>query len=153
MIHKRLNLKWFCFSQVNAVNKEILLLMKEAGCYNIGFGIESSDETILKRMGKPLKPERALKVLNTANEIGLKTQAFYIFGTPGETKEQMEKTHKAFIDKFESKLDSLAFSTEGFYEFDQDLVNLKIVHSEAKKDVPLEKEPFWKKIFSRFRKK
>jgi hypothetical protein len=68
-------------------------------------------------------------------------------------KEQMEKTHKAFVNKFESKLDSLAFSTEGFYEFDQDLVNLKIVHNEAKKDVPLEKEPFWKKIFSRFRRK
>ncbi|NHJ39415.1 MAG: hypothetical protein FK731_05225 [Asgard group archaeon] len=68
-------------------------------------------------------------------------------------KEQLEKTHKAFIDKFESKLDSLAFSTEGFYEFDQDLVKLNIVHNGAKKDVPLEKEPFWKKILSHFRRK
>lgn len=68
-------------------------------------------------------------------------------------KKQLEKTHKAFIDKFESQLDSLTFSTEGFYEFGQDLINLKIVHNEAKKDVPLEKEPFWRKILSHFRKK
>lgn len=94
MIKKGLGLKWFCFAQVNTVNKEILKLMKQAGCYNIGFGVESADEEILKKMGKPIKPEQALKTIRTANEIGLKTQAFYIFGTPGETKEQMERTIK-----------------------------------------------------------
>jgi len=94
MIKKRFGLKWFCFAQVNTVNKEILKLMKEAGCYNIAFGVESADEEILKKMGKPIKSEDALKAIRTANEVGLKTQAFYIFGTPGETKEQMEKTIK-----------------------------------------------------------
>jgi anaerobic magnesium-protoporphyrin IX monomethyl ester cyclase len=92
MIEKRLNLKWFCFSQVNVVNKEILALMKKAGCYNIGFGVESSNVEILKQMGKPIKPEKALEAIRTANSIGMKTQAFYIFGSPGETKEQMEDT-------------------------------------------------------------
>jgi anaerobic magnesium-protoporphyrin IX monomethyl ester cyclase len=94
MIKKKLNLKWFCFSQVNTVNKESLKLMKEAGCFSIGFGVESSDEMILRNMGKNIKPEQALKTINIANKIGLKTQAFYIFGSPGETKEQMQKTIK-----------------------------------------------------------
>jgi len=103
MIKKKLGLKWFCFAQVNTVNKEILKLMKEAGCYNIAFGVESADEEILKKMGKPIKPEQALKAIRTANEVGLKTQAFYIFGMPGETKEQMEKTIK-FAKKVKATL-------------------------------------------------
>lgn len=92
MIDKRLNLAWFCFSQVNTVNKEILKMMKQAGCYNIGFGVESSEKDILKKMGKNIRPEQALGAVREANKLGIKTQAFYIFGTPGETKEQMERT-------------------------------------------------------------
>jgi anaerobic magnesium-protoporphyrin IX monomethyl ester cyclase len=92
MIDRKLNLAWFCFSQVTTVNKEILELMKAAGCYSIGFGIESADEEILKKMGKPITPEKAKETVRTANKLGLKTQAFYILGSPGETSAQMEKT-------------------------------------------------------------
>jgi radical SAM superfamily enzyme YgiQ (UPF0313 family) len=103
MIERKLNLEWFCFSQVTVVDKEILALMKRAGCYNIGFGVESADESILKWMGKPIKPERALEAVRTANQAGLKTQAFYIFGSPGETREQMERTI-AFADRVNATL-------------------------------------------------
>jgi anaerobic magnesium-protoporphyrin IX monomethyl ester cyclase len=92
MIDRKLNLSWFCFSQVTTVNKEILELMKKAGCYSIGFGIESADESILKKMGKPIKPEKARETVTIANKVGLKTQAFYIIGSPGETEQQMKET-------------------------------------------------------------
>jgi anaerobic magnesium-protoporphyrin IX monomethyl ester cyclase len=92
MINKKLNLSWFCFSQVTTVNREILELMKAAGCYSIGFGIESADAAILKQMGKPITPEKAKETVKTSNKLGLKTQAFYILGSPGETRTQMEKT-------------------------------------------------------------
>ena len=92
MIDSRLRLIWFCFSQVNTVNKEILLMMKKAGCYNIGFGIESANEDILKKLGKSIKPEKAVETVKLARDIGMKTQAFYIFGTIGETKQQMKET-------------------------------------------------------------
>ena len=94
MIDKRLNLKWFCFAQVTTVNREILSLMKKAGCYSIGFGLESSNEDILKRMGKPISPAKAKKAVEIANQLGFKTQTFYIVGSPGETKKQMLDTIK-----------------------------------------------------------
>ncbi|MCX8069945.1 MAG: B12-binding domain-containing radical SAM protein [Thermodesulfovibrionales bacterium] len=92
MIRRRMNLKWFCFAQVNTVNKETLNLMKRAGCYSIGFGVESAEPEILKRMGKPINLERAVETIKIANSLGIKTQAFYIFGNPYETKEQMLNT-------------------------------------------------------------
>jgi radical SAM superfamily enzyme YgiQ (UPF0313 family) len=92
MIDARLNLEWFCFSQVNVVDREILTMMKKAGCYSIGFGVESANPEILKAMGKPIRPEDAVTAVRVANEVGMKTQAFYVLGMPGETREQMEQT-------------------------------------------------------------
>ncbi|MCK4785461.1 MAG: cobalamin-dependent protein, partial [Desulfobacteraceae bacterium] len=43
MIEEHINLQWFCFSQVTVVNPEVLSLIKRAGCYNIGFGVESAE--------------------------------------------------------------------------------------------------------------
>lgn len=94
MISKKLNLKWFCFAQVSTVNRQILSLMKKAGCYSIGFGLESSNLEILKRMGKPISTSMAKEIVKTANQIGFKTQTFYIVGSPGETRTQMLDTMK-----------------------------------------------------------
>ncbi|MFH2068559.1 MAG: radical SAM protein [Candidatus Omnitrophota bacterium] len=94
MIDRKLRLAWFCFSQTGAVNRGLLKLMKKAGCYNIGFGIESSDEAILKKMGKNILPAKAKETVRIASGLGLKTQTFYIIGSPGETKEQMNNTIK-----------------------------------------------------------
>lgn len=94
MIDKKLDLKWFCFAHVNTVNREILSLMKKAGCYNIGFGLESSNEEILKRMGKPISPAKSKETIKIANQLGFKTQTFYIVGSPGETRTQMLDTIK-----------------------------------------------------------
>lgn len=92
MIRESLGLKWFCFSQVSAIDRETLKLMKRAGCYNIGFGVESSDPAVLRNMGKNISPDAALKAVRDARSLGIKTQAFYVFGTPGETISQMRDT-------------------------------------------------------------
>jgi len=94
MIDKKLNLAWFCFAQVTTVDRDILGLMRKAGCYSIGFGVESSNEDVLKRMGKPISPAKSKETVKIANQVGLKTQAFYIVGSPGETRTQMFDTVK-----------------------------------------------------------
>lgn len=103
MVDRRLKLSWFCFSQVNTVNRDTLKMMKQAGCYSIGFGVESADEGLLRQMGKPISPAQAKETIRTATELGLKTQAFYILGLPGETKAQMQATVR-FAEEVNSTL-------------------------------------------------
>src|SRR3989339_793111 len=98
MIKKKLNLEWFCFSQITAVDEETLKLMKRAGCYNIGFGIESASPRILKIMGKPYSPQQCKTVIDAANRLGMKTQAFFVFGEPEETIEEINSTVNFAID-------------------------------------------------------
>ncbi|MFH1309489.1 MAG: radical SAM protein [Candidatus Omnitrophota bacterium] len=94
MIKKRLNFKWFCFSQIAAVDKDVLKLMNEAGCYNIGFGVESASPRIMESIGKTIPLKKCAEVINDANALGIKTQAFFVFGKKGETLQEMKDTVK-----------------------------------------------------------
>ncbi len=81
MIRENLNIEWFCFSQIPNMNVEILNLMRRAGCYNIGFGVESADWFLRKDMGgKVFKNLKCREVFDAANAAGMKTQAFFVFG-------------------------------------------------------------------------
>lgn len=128
IIEKKLNIEWFSFSQVTKVDDELLDLMREAGCYSIGFGIESVDSEVLKSIRKPISEEICKKSILAAKKRGLKVQAFFIFGNKKDTKETIEKT----IDFACKTSPTLAFfnklvaypGTEIFEEhFGQDLDN------------------------------
>ena len=92
MLKKGLKLQWFCFARVDTVSREVLKAMRRAGCYSIGFGVESGDEGMLKAMRKTVTLDRVRESLAMANELGFKTQCFFVFGAPGETRETVEKT-------------------------------------------------------------
>ncbi|MBI2251426.1 MAG: cobalamin B12-binding domain-containing protein [Armatimonadetes bacterium] len=92
LIKKNFKILWFCFARINTVDKELLILMKKAGCFSIGYGIESGDEIILKKMKKGLNLSEAEKILKLSNKLGFKTQAFFILGYIEEDFSQIKKT-------------------------------------------------------------
>ncbi len=94
IIDTGLQIEWFAFSQVAKIDGELLSLMKRAGCYSIGFGIESADETVLRNIRKAATVEQCRLAIETAKKYNLKTQAYFIFGNKGDTKETVEKTIK-----------------------------------------------------------
>lgn len=87
--------KWSCTTRVDIMDKDLLKLMKEAGCYSVAFGIESGSDDILKGTGKNTKIAQSIKIVGDAKQLGLQTVGYYIFGHPGETKKDIQKTVKA----------------------------------------------------------
>jgi radical SAM superfamily enzyme YgiQ (UPF0313 family) len=79
--------------KVNHTDAELFQLMKRAGCKRVGFGVESGDETILKRVVKKSQTlDQVRAAFRHARAAGLETMGFFILGMPGETAETMEKT-------------------------------------------------------------
>ncbi len=78
--------------RVDTVSDELLRLMKRSGCYSVAFGIESGSQEILDKIEK----KTDLKIIRSAVEMayraGLITQAFIIFGLPGETEKTIQET-------------------------------------------------------------
>lgn len=92
IIDGKLQIEWFAFSQVTRIDEELFSLMKRAGCYCVGYGIESVDKEVLKNIRKPNTIEQCEFAINMAKKYRLRTQAYFIFGNKGDTKETIKKT-------------------------------------------------------------
>jgi anaerobic magnesium-protoporphyrin IX monomethyl ester cyclase len=95
---RKLKVKWDCETRVDMVTKELLLDMKEAGCFAVWFGVESGSQPVLDAMRKGISPAQTIKAFKWAKEAGLMTVANVVLGFPSETKETIWQTIK-FIEK------------------------------------------------------
>jgi len=87
-----LQVSWICQARVDTVDREMLLAMKEAGCHYILFGVESGSPEMLKIMKKRITLDKAREAFRLCSELGIKAQAFFLFGIPGETQETIRQT-------------------------------------------------------------
>lgn len=92
-----LNLKNLGFGTPNGVrmtkgDPELWALMKKAGWHTLIVAPESGSEHTLRLMNKDLKLDIVPRVVTEIRAAGLKVQAFFILGYPGERPEDIEKT-------------------------------------------------------------
>ena len=92
IIEHRVDVSWYCMSNIDSLHgkNDLMKLMKEAGCYKIAWGVESTDDTSLVKMnkktsGRMLTNERARETLQASLEAGMLNQGYYIIGFPWET--------------------------------------------------------------------
>ena len=89
---RKLNIEWDCETRVDAVDKELLEKMRDAGCITVWFGVESGSEKILGAMHKKINREQVREAFKTAQKAGLMTIASSVIGFPGETEETAWET-------------------------------------------------------------
>ncbi len=82
----QLKMKWSANSHVSLADRQIYLKMKEAGCIELFFGIESGNNSILANTGKGINLPKAERAVRIAKDVGLKVGTFFIIGHPNETK-------------------------------------------------------------------
>jgi radical SAM superfamily enzyme YgiQ (UPF0313 family) len=92
ILREKLKIRWTCNSRVDYVDEEMLNLMGRAGCWMISWGIESGNETILKRAAKGADPKKAHQALVWARKAGIKNWGYFIIGLAGETVETIRET-------------------------------------------------------------
>ena len=84
--------EWIAQCRVDTVDREMLEAMKKANCGYILFGVESGSPQMLKKMKKGITLDKARQAFKLTREVGIKTQAFFLFGMPGETQETIGET-------------------------------------------------------------
>jgi anaerobic magnesium-protoporphyrin IX monomethyl ester cyclase len=92
LINRRIDLSWSCFSRTDLINRDLLKLMKTAGCHQICYGIESGDEEILRNIQKNVSLETAKEAITLTKTAGIEARATFMIGNPGETVKTLKKT-------------------------------------------------------------
>lgn len=114
------NIKWSCLSRVTGINREIIGLMKEAGCRRVYLGLETGSRETLQLMNKKATLEQGIKAVNLFHENGIEAAAFFIVGYPGETVESIEETfHLALTLPLDSISFNVPFPLPGSRLFDR----------------------------------
>ncbi|MCX5849046.1 MAG: radical SAM protein [Deltaproteobacteria bacterium] len=92
ILAEKIKFTWSCFARVDTVNPELLLLMKKAGCHQIMYGFETTDENILKNINKRTNLNQFQNALAWTKAAKINIRGAFMLGNPGETSASMEKT-------------------------------------------------------------
>jgi len=78
-----------------ALDKEMLVALKEAGMNQLVLSVESGSDRVLRKvMRKPLKLSIVKQVAQDCRDLGIYTYANILIGLPGETKDDIEDSRR-----------------------------------------------------------
>ena len=134
-----LHFSWSCLGRVDTIDAELLRFMKKAGCWQIGFGIESANPGVLDGVEKKIDLEKIRAALALTRAAGIHTKGFFILGLPHETEETMRASMR-FAREVELDDISVSFCTpfpgtvllekaHEYGDFDQDFDKMNLMHA------------------------
>ena len=89
---QKLNVKWACLARVDQVDKELIKSMKKAGLVKLWIGAESGSDRILQLLNKWVTVDQTREAFRICKEEGVDTAAFFMFGLPTDTVDEMKLT-------------------------------------------------------------
>jgi radical SAM superfamily enzyme YgiQ (UPF0313 family) len=93
-LHKKMVFRIDCRSNEKMLSEDFLKLAAKAGVWNIFLGIESASQKMLDNMKKHITVEEYRRACKLIPEYGMKVQASFIIGLPGETWKTLEETQQ-----------------------------------------------------------
>lgn len=91
---KDMGLRWVCESRVNTVNRDIINILAESGCFSIQFGVESGSQKILNSINKGITIEQVRKAIRWCLEAGIQPVCSFMVPHPEDTWETVKETEQ-----------------------------------------------------------
>jgi len=107
---KSLDIKFRCFIRSNLFNMQIAKVMREAGCVEVGCGVESGSDKILQIINKRTTVKQNTLARRICREVGIRFKAFTILGLPYESKETAYATMNWLLDNQPDEFDVTIFT-------------------------------------------
>jgi radical SAM superfamily enzyme YgiQ (UPF0313 family) len=98
-IMQKYECQWRASIMTHPNELEMYQIMKEAGCLEVSFGVESADPYILHVLKKPATVNNNTNAIINSMKAGLSTRALMMTATPGQTPISM-KLNREWLSQF-----------------------------------------------------
>jgi radical SAM superfamily enzyme YgiQ (UPF0313 family) len=98
VVKRKLDIGFDIRARVDTISEDMLRWLKRAGCEGIHYGVEAGTEKILRVLNKGITSELVQDVFKITRKVGIPILAYFMIGSPSETKEDIKKTFH-FIKK------------------------------------------------------
>lgn len=95
---RKLDIGWDVRAKVNTIDADLLKHMKAAHCERIHYGVEAGTDRIMKVLRKGITTEETRKVFRMTKDAGIDTLAYFMIGSPSETREEIMQTFQFMQD-------------------------------------------------------
>ncbi len=86
------HLPWYCISRLDTVDKDLLNLMRKAGCETMCYGIDSGSKRTLAFIRKDIDREVLFDRVRETTEAGIVPTLSFVIGFPEESRQDLEAT-------------------------------------------------------------
>lgn len=102
ILSHKIRFLWSTPVRVEMIDQPLADKMKQAGCFNVGIGIESANNGLLQNMGKQTTIEAVTKGIEIFKKAGIEVLGQFVIGSPGETlatvKESIDYAKQSPLD-------------------------------------------------------
>jgi len=94
LIKNAVNIPWSLPAgiRVDTVSEELLKKLQAAGCYRVGFGIETGNADIMKSIKKGITLDQAQRAVSLSKKMGMECTANFMIGNLDETVDSVNDT-------------------------------------------------------------
>ncbi|MCL5279313.1 MAG: B12-binding domain-containing radical SAM protein [Planctomycetes bacterium] len=92
MIEEPLGMTFNCAVRAEHVDPELLVLMKDAGCWMISLGIETGDPDLLAQHRQNADLDWMSRTIRAIHKAGIRVKGLFMIGLPGETEQSFRRT-------------------------------------------------------------
>lgn len=159
IIERKIKISWSCFLHPKFVSEKLFILMKNAGCTHVEFGIDSGSNVCLEKLNKEFNQHDIRKAVNYCSKRKIPFNVCLLLGVPGETADTLKETldlmdelqvddlfglvgirifpnTKMFIDYFDFKDQNNLFFPEFFLSNETELDTIQKVFNQYKCNHP-----------------
>jgi anaerobic magnesium-protoporphyrin IX monomethyl ester cyclase len=81
-----------CITRADRLNEEVILMLKETGCFRIWIGAESGSQKVIDLMDRRVDVNQVRDMIKLTRKHGIEAGTFIMLGYPGETEADIEET-------------------------------------------------------------
>lgn len=85
-------IRWYCYATASPFSYELALVMRQAGCVGINFGVDSGCDRMLAVLGRSYRRDTIRATVNACRRAGIIVMLDLLIGAPGEDEASVAET-------------------------------------------------------------